>query len=190
DATRVAVKGGGAAASAFAALATGMEKLQQESFRRAKPGLPYEELHDGAHRLLAPLLKEVGIANGSDEELVATGVTRKFLPHGLGHALGLQTHDVGCRNVAPRADNPFLRNTTKIAPGQVFTIEPGVYFIRHLLDELQASPAGSLVNWPLVQQLMPFGGIRIEDHVAVTERGLVNLTREVLPEPPLVVAKG
>jgi Xaa-Pro dipeptidase len=188
DVTRTAVKGGGAAAAAFAALATGLEKLQQESCRRAKIGLPYEELHDGAHRLLAPLLKDVGIANGSADELVARGVTRKFLPHGLGHALGLQTHDVGCRNVDPRADNPFLRNTTKIAPGQVFTIEPGVYFIRHLLDELKASPAGALVNWPLVQQLVPFGGIRIEDDVAVTDHGIVNLTREVLPDPPLVVA--
>jgi len=190
DVTRVAVKGGGAAASAFAALATGLEKLQQESCRRAQLGLAYEALHDGAHQLLAPLLKDVGLANGSADELVAKGVTRKFLPHGLGHALGLQTHDVGCRNVEPRADNPFLRNTTKIAPGQVFTIEPGVYFIRHLLDDLKASPAGSLVNWPLVQQLVPFGGIRIEDDIAVTDRGLVNLTREVLPEPPLVVAKG
>src|SRR5262245_61637996 len=88
DITRVAVKGGGAAASAFAALATGMETLQQESCRRAKLGQLYEELHDGAHQLLAPLLKDVGIASGSAEELVAKGVTRKFLPHGLGHALG------------------------------------------------------------------------------------------------------
>jgi Xaa-Pro dipeptidase len=188
DVTRTSVKGRGAAANAFAQLVAGLEKLQQESCRRAQLNLPYEQLHNGAHERLAPLLKEVGLATGSADELVQKGVTRKFLPHGLGHSLGLQTHDVGCRNVAPHPDNPFLRNTTKITPGQVFTIEPGVYFIRHLLKELKASSAGSLVNWPLVDQLIPFGGVRVEDDLAVTDGGVVNLTREVLPEPPVVAA--
>jgi Xaa-Pro dipeptidase len=187
DVTRTSVKGGGAAASAFAQLVSGLEKLQQESCRRAQLNLPYEQLHNSAHEQLAPLLKEVGLATGSAEELVKRGVTRKFLPHGLGHSLGLQTHDVGCRNVQPQPDNPFLRNTTKITPGQVFTIEPGIYFIRHLLEELKASPAGSLVKWPLVDQLIPFGGVRVEDDLAVTDGGVENLTREVLPDPPAIV---
>jgi len=186
DVTRTAVKGVGAAATAFAQLVAGLEKLQQESCRRARLNLPYESLHNGSHELLAPLLKEVGIATGSDDELVASGVTRKFLPHGLGHSLGLQTHDVGCRSIAPQANNPFLRNTTKIAPGQVFTIEPGVYFIRHLLAELKASPAGRNVHWKLVDELVPFGGVRIEDDLAVTEGGVVNLTRDFLHETPAV----
>jgi Xaa-Pro dipeptidase len=186
DVTRTAVKGTGAAATAFGQLVAGLETLQQGSCSRAKLGLPYEQLHDEAHRQLAPLLKDVGIASGSAEELVASGVTRRFLPHGLGHSLGIQTHDVGCRNVEPRADNPFLRNTTKITPGQVFTIEPGVYFIRHLLDELKASPAGKSVNWRLVDELVPFGGVRIEDDLAVTDAGVQNLTRDVLPESPAV----
>jgi Xaa-Pro dipeptidase len=188
DVTRTSVKGRGAAATSFAQLVAGLEKLQQESCRRAQLGLPYEQLHNQSHEQLAPLLKEVGIATGSADELVNKGVTRTFLPHGLGHSLGIQTHDVGCRNVQPQADNPFLRNTTKITPGQVFTIEPGVYFIRHLLKELKGSPAGSLVNWPLVEQLIPFGGVRVEDDLAVTDRGVENLTRAVLPDPPLVVA--
>jgi Xaa-Pro dipeptidase len=108
-------------------------------------------------------------------------VTRAFYPHGLGHSLGLQTHDVGCGLRAPRADNPFLRNTSDIAGGQVFTIEPGVYFIDALLGELRARPAGSLVDWNIVEALAPLGGVRIEDDVHVLPAGARNLTREQLP---------
>jgi Xaa-Pro dipeptidase len=191
DITRTAVKGKGAAANAFAHLATGLEKMQQELCRSAALGRPYEQLHNQSHELLAPLLREVGIAKAgaaTDAELVASGVTRKFLPHGLGHSLGLQTHDVGCRNTQPESRNPWLRNTTRITPGQVFTIEPGVYFIEHLLAELRASPAGKPVDWRLVDELIPFGGVRVEDDLVVTDAGPKNVTREFLPEPPAVVA--
>lgn len=188
DITRTAVKGRGAAATAFAQLVAGLERIQQQLCAEATPGRPYEELHDRSHQLVAPLLREVGIAKAGAEQLVADGTTRKFLPHGLGHSLGLQTHDVGCRNVAPRADNPWLRNTTRIAPGQVFTIEPGIYFIAPLLAELRASPAGSAIDWTLVDALVPFGGVRIEDDLVVRERACENFTREFLPEAPAIAA--
>jgi Xaa-Pro dipeptidase len=113
---------------------------------------------------------------------VSSGVTRVFLPHGLGHSLGLCTHDVGCAEMRPRADNPFLRNTSRIAAGQVFTIEPGLYFIPMLLEPLRAEARGRLVNWPMVEQLAPLGGIRIEDDLYVLESGRTdNLTRAFLP---------
>jgi Xaa-Pro dipeptidase len=83
------------------------------------------------------------------------------------------------RLTAPRADNPFLRNTTDVAPQQVFTIEPGLYFIDALLAPLRKSPD---IDWKLVDALAPLGGIRIEDDVVVQERGIRNLTREVLPQ--------
>jgi len=191
DVTRTAVKGKSAAANAFAHLATGLEKMQQELCRSAALGRPYEQLHNQSHDLLAPLLREVGIAKpgaASDAELVESGVTRKFLPHGLGHSLGLQTHDVGCRSIQPESRNPWLRNTTKITPGQVFTIEPGIYFIDHLLAELRASPAGKSVDWRLVDELVPFGGVRVEDDLLVTDAGVKNLTRDYLPDPPAVVS--
>ena len=92
-------------------------------------------------------LVESGLAKGTAEEVDAQGVSRAFYPHGLGHSLGLVTHDVGCASLRPRADNPFLRNTSTIAEGQVFTIEPGLYFIDGLLAELRAKPAGKLVDW-------------------------------------------
>ena len=191
DITRTAVKGSGAAANAFGQLVAGLEKMQQQLCRSAALGRPYEELHNQSHELLAPLLREVGISKpgaATDAELVASGVTRRFLPHGLGHSLGLQTHDVGCRNTQPESRNPWLRNTTKIAPGQVFTVEPGVYFIDHLLAELRASPAGKPVDWRLVGELAPFGGVRVEDDLVVTDSGVQNVTRDYLPDPPVVVS--
>lgn len=184
DVTRTHVKGRGAGAQAFAALVAGMDRLQQEMCRRVQVGVPYERLHDEAHELLAPLLREVGVARGSDEELVARGVTRAFLPHGLGHSLGLQCHDVGCAEVKPRPENPFLRNTRIIAEGQVFTIEPGCYFIDELLAALETGPVRGLVDWSTVAELRRFGGVRIEDDIAVAagDSGPTrNLTREVLP---------
>ena len=108
-------------------------------------------------------------------------MTRAFYPHGLGHSLGIQTHDVGCGLRAPRADNPFLRNTTDVAVGQVFTIEPGVYFIEALLAELRGKPESNLVDWSVVDALAPLGGVRIEDDVFVEDAGVRNLTREHLP---------
>jgi Xaa-Pro dipeptidase len=178
DVTRTWVKGGGAAASTFAQLVAGMEAMQQRLCARVRVGLPYEELHDESHRQVADILREAGISKLPADELVSRGITRAFYPHGLGHSLGLQCHDVGCALRPPRKDNPFLRNTSEIAPRQVFTIEPGLYFIEALLAPLRKSPD---VDWKLVDALAPFGGIRIEDDVVVEEQGIRNLTREVLP---------
>jgi Xaa-Pro dipeptidase len=182
DITRTYVKGKGPAVEVFTALIAKMDRLQLTLCAEAKLGLPYERLHNRSHELLAPVLRDLGIAKGSDAELVEKGVTRKFLPHGLGHSLGLQTHDVGCRNTDPEARNPFLRNTTPISKGQIFTIEPGCYFIDSLLDELKASDQGKMVDWKLVSELRRFGGVRIEDDLAVTATGADNYTREFLPQ--------
>ena len=114
--------------------------------------------------------------------MLRSGVTRAFFPHGLGHSLGLQTHDVGCAQIRPRPDNPFLRNTTEIAAGQTFTIEPGCYFIDCLLQDLENSPEGKLIDWKLVSELRRFGGVRIEDDLTVTAAGHENLTRAFLPQ--------
>jgi Xaa-Pro dipeptidase len=178
DITRTWVKGGGAAASAFAQLVSGMEAMQQRLCAQVRVGIPYETLHDESHRQVADILREVGISRLPADELVSKGITRAFYPHGLGHSLGLQCHDVGCALRPPRADNPWLRNTSDVALGQVFTIEPGLYFIEALLAPLRNSPD---IDWKLVDALRAFGGIRIEDDVVVQQQGIRNLTREVLP---------
>jgi len=180
DVTRTFAKGRGAAVDLFAELVRRLDTLQREACRRVAVGLPYERLHDQSHELLAPVLRDLGVARGSDGELVAAGVTRTFFPHGLGHSLGLQTHDVGCAEIRPRPENPFLRNTSEVAAGQVFTIEPGCYFIASLLEELRAGPGGRLVDWRVVDTLRPFGGVRVEDDLAVGEQAVDNLTRRAL----------
>ena len=117
---------------------------------------------------------------GPPEQAVAEGVTRAFCPHGLGHSLGLQVHDVaGLRHPdgtpAPAPEqHPALRLTRTLRPGMVVTIEPGLYFINMLLAPLRNTDLP--INWRLVDQLFVCGGIRIEDNVAVTESGFANLT--------------
>ncbi|GAC1518671.1 MAG: Xaa-Pro dipeptidase [Polyangiales bacterium] len=172
---------GGSAGSTFSALVLAMEAMQKRLVAKVALGMPYEQLHDESHRQMSAILVDSGLAKGTAEEIDAQGVSRAFYPHGLGHSLGLVTHDVGCASLRPRADNPFLRNTSRIAEGQVFTIEPGLYFIDGLLAELRAKPAGKLVDWNVVDAVAPFGGIRIEDDVLVLDSGVRNFTCEVLP---------
>jgi Xaa-Pro dipeptidase len=182
DITRTWVRGRGAAADLFTALVEGVDAMQQALCARAAVGRPYEALHDESHARLGALLGALGVLRGGAEEAVAAGVTRAFYPHGLGHSLGLQCHDVGCATVKPRADNPFLRNTSVIAPGQSFTVEPGVYFIESLLGPVREGPHRALVDWGLVDALTPLGGVRLEDDVVVREGAPVdNLTRPALP---------
>jgi Xaa-Pro dipeptidase len=132
--------------------------------------------------LLAVALRELGIGRGSPDELVARGVTRALFPHGLGHSLGVTVHDVGMKPRPPRPENKFLRNTSVIEPGQVFTIEPGIYVIDALLSRLQSDDRRELVDWAAIAELRPFGGIRIEDNVVVEDRGVRNLTREAFAQ--------
>ncbi len=131
---------------------------------------------------MSAILVEIGVAKGSVQEICASGISRSFYPHGLGHSLGLQCHDVGCALVKPKQENPYLRNTSTIVEGQAFTIEPGVYFIDGLLATLKGSEHAGLVDWRVVEQLTPLGGVRIEDDLIVTGGpGVIrNLTREVL----------
>jgi Xaa-Pro dipeptidase len=186
DITRTWVRDGGDATSAvFRALVEGVEGLQQRLCDAVAVGMPYEALHDRAHDEVGALLAATGVVTCPGDEAVSAGLTRAFFPHGLGHSLGLQCHDVGCALVKPRADNPFLRNTSVIEAGQAFTIEPGLYFIDALLRPLREGDGASRVDWKLVDALTPFGGIRIEDDVVVTgEAGAAidNLTRAVLPD--------
>ena len=178
DITRTYVRGAGAPARRFGELIARMDKMQQEICTRIKPGRPYEDLHDESHRLLADVLIELGIGFGSAGELVDRGITRAVFPHGLGHSLGVVTHDVGMKQRPPRAENKFLRNTSTIEVGQVFTIEPGFYVIDALLAPLRADDRAKLVDWKVIDELRQFGGIRIEDNVLVKADGIRNLTRE------------
>jgi Xaa-Pro dipeptidase len=119
------------------------------------------------------------------EAIVDARITAAFFPHGLGHLLGLQTHDVGgfqagpAGGTIPRPDgHPFLRATRVLEEGYVVTIEPGLYFIDALLGELKASDNNRFVDWAKVDNFRKFGGIRIEDNVVAKAAGPENLTRD------------
>ena len=178
DITRTWVRGTGEAVDRFRALVDAVDRLQQRVCAEIRAGQPYEALHDRCHQLLAEALVELGVGRASPDALVARGVTRALFPHGLGHSLGVQVHDVGMRLRAPRPENRFLRNTSTIEPGQVFTIEPGCYVIDALLAPLRADDRAELLDWAAIDALRPFGGVRIEDDVVITDHGVRNLTRE------------
>ncbi len=176
-----------AAAGAFADLITAMDAAQQQLVAEVRAGVDFVDLHRAAHHAVASVLRDADLAVGSPEALVETGVTAGFLPHGLGHLIGIQTHDVGGRmqdaqgsvRLPPEAF-PALRLTRTLEPDFVVTIEPGLYFIPMLLDELRSRPEGRAVAWDAVDALRPYGGIRIEDDVRVTGSGSENLTRPAL----------
>jgi Xaa-Pro dipeptidase len=119
---------------------------------------------------------------------VDTGLSSVFYPHGLGHFIGLQTHDVAGLidnegQEIPRPDgHPFLRLTRILEPGNVLTIEPGLYFIEPLLRQWRENGDASAINWSKIEALSPYGGIRIEDNVVVTETGCDNLTQRAFAE--------
>jgi Xaa-Pro dipeptidase len=172
----------------FADLILGMNALQQRLCAAVEPGTSYLDLHLAAHRGVAGLLVEEGLFKGTAEEAFDKGVTRAFLPHGLGHHLGLQVHDVAGHQKNPEGDvsppppeHRFLRNTRPIETGQVFTMEPGLYFIPLLLRPWREGKDAALFDWKAIDALAAFGGIRVEDNVVVTETGHRNLTRERLP---------
>ena len=107
------------------------------------------------------------------------------MPHGVGHLLGIQVHDVGGqqKDIAggsspPAEHSPALRNTRIMEENMVFTVEPGLYFIPLLLEAERNQARGKFINWELVDALYPCGGIRVEDNVRVTEQGVENLTRQ------------
>jgi Xaa-Pro dipeptidase len=169
----------------FAALIARMDRMQLSLCSGIKPGVDWREVHLQAHRLVAGVLRESDIITCSAEAAVATAVTSVFLPHGIGHLLGLEVHDVGgfMRSPdggdIPRPDgHPYLRLTRTLEEGFVVTMEPGLYFIPQLLDAARADKRSSDINWSRVDSLRRFGGIRIEDDLAVTATGHENLTRD------------
>jgi Xaa-Pro dipeptidase len=181
DITRTYCREGGK----FQELIDTMDNMQRRLVDRVRPGCQYIELHRQTHRDLAEVLRQCKLVTGDTDGLVEQGVTRAFFPHGLGHLIGLQVHDVGGfyadreGNRAPAPDDhPHLRLTRTLEPGFVITIEPGLYFIDSLLAELKEKPAGKQVNWQQVDGMRPYGGIRIEDDVVVTADAPENLTRD------------
>lgn len=144
-------------------------------------GAKMEDLHILAARIILEGLKDAGLVTGSVDEMMEKNIFALFFPHGLGHFIGLDTHDVGgYPKGVDRIDRPgikFLRARRELEPGMVLTIEPGLYMIPALLkpafeDDMQSK----YLNSEKLEGLLDFGGIRIEDNIMVTEDGYENFT--------------
>jgi len=169
----------------FQELIDRMDVMEREIVNEVEVGIDYRELHIGTHKMLASILVDAELASGDPETLLETGVTSAFFPHGLGHLLGVQVHDVGGfmehesgATIDPPSGHPFLRLTRVLEENMVLTIEPGLYVIDMLLENLRGTPAEDHVKWETVDWLRPYGGIRIEDNVRVLVNDRENLTRD------------
>lgn len=168
----------------FNDLICAMDTEQQGVISEIKVGMTYPELHAKMHEKLAAILRQFDFVRLSEDLIMEENITHTFMPHGLGHFLGLQTHDVSGfqqdskgHEIAAPEKYSALRLTRPIQNRQVFTIEPGLYFIDSLLNTLHHSKLASSINWDKINAFKKFGGIRIEDNIAMVEDKAVNLTR-------------
>ncbi len=154
-----------------------------KAIESAGPGKSNRDLHLEACKVLTRGLKELGLMKGDVEEAVARGAHALFMPHGLGHMMGLDVHDmeglgenyVGYNDKVKRSDQfglAFLRFGLPFKPGHVFTIEPGCYFIPELMGKWKSERLHKeYINYEKAEQYLDFGGVRIEDDVLITETG-------------------
>jgi Xaa-Pro dipeptidase len=168
----------------FAELIGDMHELQLNLCGKVKSNVDYASIHLDAHLAIATVLHQRKIIHPDPQAAVASGLSSVFFPHGIGHLLGLQVHDVagfsvnidGTQKARPTG-HPYLRLTRTLEPGFVVTIEPGLYFIDALLSDARKSKHSAQIDWNRVEQFKPYGGVRIEDDVVCTENAPENLTR-------------
>ena len=158
-------------------------KANTESINNAKPGLSNRDLHLAACRIIASGLKDLGIMKGDVDAAVAAGAHALFMPHGLGHMLGLDVHDmeglgenyIGYDDKTTRSKQfglAYLRFALPFRPGHVLTIEPGCYFIPQLISMWKKEGKFmEFINYDKVESYLGFGGIRIEDDILITDTG-------------------
>jgi Xaa-Pro dipeptidase len=168
----------------WASIVAKFDELQQKLCAQVRVGLDWRDFHQESYRAVSEFLREIGVINVSADEAVDTALTSVFYPHGIGHLLGLQVHDVGGTQGTPDGkqierpyNHPFLRLTRNLEDGFVVTVEPGFYFIDQLLKEAKKKPIGKMIEWKRVERLKMFGGVRIEDDVAARAGRHENLTR-------------
>ena len=163
----------------------------------AKPGVKYMDVHFAVCRLMTERLKELGLMKGDTDEAVAAGAHAMFLPHGLGHMMGMDVHDmenldqinVGFdEETRPRLDQfgtNCLRMGRRLEEGFVVTDEPGIYFIPALIDDWKTSGhCAEFLNFDKIETYKDFGGIRLEDDVLITKDGCRFIGKERIPYHP------
>ncbi|KAH9258588.1 hypothetical protein BASA81_003090 [Batrachochytrium salamandrivorans] len=163
--------------------------MQWHVLGKIRPGMYYLDLQLDCYRILLTMLKDkVGLLQGDVEEMMVENLGGVFMPHGLGHSMGVDTHDVGGRPEFPeeaekRSPDQLglksLRLTRPLRAGMVVTVEPGLYFIGYLLDgALKNSRTSKFFVKKRLGEFRDFGGVRLEDDVVVGANGIENLTRQ------------
>lgn len=158
-------------------------KMETESIAALRPNIQYREIHLSANRIMLAGMKDLGFLTGDVDEMLAQGVQGLFMPHGLGHAIGLDVHDmedlgekyVGYRDGLERSTQlglKSLRLAKELEAGFVLTVEPGIYFIPELIDKWKSeNKFTNFVNYSKLDAYRDFGGVRIEDNCLVTATG-------------------
>ena len=164
---------------------------QLKAIQNIKPGVPFRNIHMLAAETIADGLKAAGLMKGDVKEAVEKGAHALFMPHGLGHMMGLDVHDmedlgedyVGYDDEVKRSDifgTAFLRLGRKLQSGFVLTVEPGIYFIPALIEKWeQEGKFREYINYDAIKPYLGFGGIRIEDDILVTDDGYRVLGRPI-----------
>lgn len=159
----------------------------------AKPGIPYIHIHLESAKVIAAGLKELGLMKGDVNEAVANGAHALFFPHGLGHMMGIDVHDmedlgennVGYDDEISRSDQfgtAYVRLGRKLQEGFVVTVEPGIYFIPALLEKWRSEMINSaFINFDKVAEYIGFGGVRLEDDILITSKGCRLLGSKRIP---------
>lgn len=162
--------------------------LQDRLVNIVKAGIDYKFLQVEYQMGVGQILSDLKILSFTPEDAFKKNITYYFAPHGLGHPLGLQVHDVtgkvlngGGDLATPDSRFPYLRTLRNLHARDVVTIEPGVYFIPSLLNKLKNDiQLKQAINWDIVEKLLPYGGVRVEDDILVLDKGSENLTRPFL----------
>ena len=171
--------------SDFCAMINSLDTVQQQLVAAGGIGESPMELHGLAQQKIAQILIDFKILKISAEQALEKKIINAFFPHGLGHHLGSNVHDKGSRLANPDGEiiaaskkYPNLRASTPMVANQVYTVEPGIYFIPALLKKLRADQP-STVDWNEIENWIPFGGIRIEDNIILHKNGEIeNITRQ------------
>ncbi|KAF1987451.1 putative Xaa-Pro aminopeptidase [Aulographum hederae CBS 113979] len=154
-------------------------RMQKECIERLKAGVLWDSVHEHAHRVAIAGLLDLGILKGDAEEIFKARTSVAFFPHGLGHYLGMDTHDTGGNPNYADEDKMFryLRVRGKLPAGSVITVEPGVYFCRFIIEPYLEDPEQKrYIDEKVLERYWEVGGVRIEDDVLVTETGYEDLT--------------
>ena len=158
-------------------------KANTESIKAARPGVSNRDVHLDACRIITEGMKELGLMKGDTNEAVAAGAHALFMPHGLGHMMGLDVHDmealgenyIGYSDEVKRSEQfglAFLRFALPYKQGHILTVEPGIYFIPELIEKWRSEEKFTeFINYGKIEPFMELGGVRIEDDILITSKG-------------------